>query len=66
MGNEVNKTQVNVLLSPTAERTLRVLREAKEQEVGLAVSMSAFVEMLVMQEAKRQGVAESTKKRRKP
>lgn len=56
MADTTNKTQVNVLLSHEAEDLLRALHEAKQEEAGLTVSLSAYVEMLVRQEGKRQGI----------
>ena len=56
MADTANKTQVNVLLSHEAHHLLRMLYQAKTEEVGLPVSLGAYVEMLIKQEAKRQGI----------
>jgi hypothetical protein len=61
MANTANKVQVNVLFSREAHHLLRQLYEAKITRIGVPISLGAFVEMVIRQEAKRQGLL---KKRR--
>jgi len=67
MANTANKTQLGILVTHEAAELLQALRKAKEEEAGLPVSLNAYIEMLVRQEAKRQGIKSGTgKPRRSP
>ena len=59
MADTSDKVQVNVLLTHEADKLLEALH-GKEQDaaasIGERLSLSAYVERLVRQEAKRQGV----------
>jgi hypothetical protein len=59
MADTDDKTQVNVLLTHEAARLLDALHSAKKDEAkreGQHISLSYYVETLVREEAKRQGL----------
>ena len=56
MADTANKVQLGVLLSKEADGLLRALHARKMEEAGLPVSMSAYVEMLVREKARAEGL----------
>ena len=65
MADTTNKNQVNVLLTHEADDLLRALYDAKQKELGVSFTLGAYIEMLVKEEAKRQGIESKTGRKSK-
>ena len=53
---KTEREQLGVTFTPEARSLLDALLEAKQAEVGVKISVSAYVRTLVEQEAARQGI----------
>lgn len=56
MGVSRNKVQLSTLISPESNELLKVLKAQKEEELGAPVSLAWYVDWLIRQAGKQQGL----------